>query len=249
VTTSDPPRFTLIVSSEHAGHEIPEELGRLGLGEDVLASHVAWDPGAKEVASCLASLTGAPLFQGRYSRLVADLNRSPGTSQVVPEIAFGVRVPGNVGLGGQGRSRREERYQRPYWRSVENAVAERMPRSEEGPRVLHLSIHSFTPELDGKKRSLDLGVLLDPDRPLEAYVGDRLLSSLREQGFDARENEPYDGRADGLVTAFRRMFDGRAYAGVEIEVSHRLLNDLDRVGRALFESLFPILGPDRRGRG
>jgi predicted N-formylglutamate amidohydrolase len=242
------PPFDLVISAEHSSREIPEELGVLGLDPAVLDSHVAWDPGVDEVASYLAEHMDAPLFLGRYSRLVADLNRSPGTNEVVPEVAFGVAVPGNRGLSREERARRQELYHRPYWREVEGAIAARMPQTEDAPRLLHFSVHSFTPELDGNKRTLDLGILLDPDRPLEAMVSRRLVTELARMGFDTRENEPYDGRSDGMVTAFRRIFSPEAYAGVEVEINHRLLDDLHRVSEALLVSLRLIVGPGARAR-
>ena len=119
------------------------------------------------------------------------------------------------------------------WQRLE-AVNAQLP----GP-ILHLSIHSFTPELHGKKRDLDLGILFDPDRPLEAGFARALQPRIL--GFDVRENEPYDGRADGLCTAFRTRFPEEAYAGIEIEISHRLLEKLDRVSRALIEAIRSLI--------
>ena len=53
----------------------PRRLGSLGLGLDDLATHIAWDPGAAEVARRLAELLDAPLVLSGYSRLVVDCNR------------------------------------------------------------------------------------------------------------------------------------------------------------------------------
>jgi predicted N-formylglutamate amidohydrolase len=222
--------FALIVTAEHASNTIPPALAGLGVPSEILASHVAWDPGAREVATALAAALGAPLLLGEHSRLVADLNRSPGTDAVVPRAAFGVVVPGNANLTAEDRAAREVAYHRPYWNRVEEAVRALRP------PVLHLSVHSFTPELDGKKREVELGVLHDPAHPLEAEIARLFLPILRAHGFDARANEPYDGRADGLCTALRAKLPPSAYAGVEIEISHELLGALDRVSRALIEA-------------
>ncbi len=224
-------RFSPIVTAEHASNAVPEAFQTLGLSAEVLESHVAWDPGAKPVAIAIAEALGCPLFLGEYSRLVADLNRSPGSKVVVPELAFGVLVPANIGLGPEARAARVDLFHRPYWTKVEGAV------SSLGPPVLHLSIHSFTESLHGKKRDVDLGVLIDPDRPLEADVCRVLLTKLRARGLDARENEPYDGRSDGLTTSLRGARSAERYAGVEIEISQRLLSDLARVTDALRDAV------------
>jgi predicted N-formylglutamate amidohydrolase len=220
--------FSLIVTAEHASNAIPPpELGDLGLAQEILDSHVAWDPGAKEVATQLAAALSCPLHLGGHTRLVADLNRSPGTKEVVPEIAFGVPVPKNAGLSPAERRAREDLYHRPYWLSVQGEI------ERARPPVLHLSIHSFTAQLGAEKRALDLGVLFDPDREPDAKIARHLVRALGETGFDTRENRPYDGRSDGLTTHMRGRLDPTAYSGIEIEISQRLLHRLDAIARAL----------------
>jgi len=103
--------------------------------------------------------------------------------------------------------------------------------------VLHLSIHSFTGEFQGEVREMSMGVMLDPDRILERYVADHLLTGLRERGVRAVENEPYDGRADAIVTAFRPEMGDRGYAGIEIEVSQSHLDEIDRLGHRLRDAV------------
>jgi predicted N-formylglutamate amidohydrolase len=224
-------RFSPIVTAEHASNAVPDALETLGLSDETLASHVAWDPGVAPVAAALAAALEAPLFVGEYSRLVADLNRSPGSAEVVPEVAFGVIVPGNLGLDAAARNAREARYHRPYWTKVGAAL------SNLRPPILHLSIHSFTESLHGKRRDVDLGILIDPDRPLEAEVSGLLRPKLHAFGFDVRENEPYDGRGDGLTTRLRSARAPLDYAGVEIEISQRLLPELPRVTESLIDAV------------
>ncbi|MCK6549186.1 N-formylglutamate amidohydrolase [Myxococcota bacterium] len=234
-------RFSLVVSAEHASNAIPPELEALGLGADVLESHVAWDPGVVDVATHVAHSFDAPLFLGAVSRLVVDLNRSPDAASVVPENAFGTPVPGNVGLGASGRRARIERFHLPYWTAVRRAITERLPYASDDPPVLHFSVHSFTPELNGKQRDLDLGVLFDPKHALESEIAEALRTSLVADGFDTRMNEPYDGWTDALCTANRHVYDVHAYAGVELEVSHRLLPRIQEVAVATARALRPLV--------
>jgi predicted N-formylglutamate amidohydrolase len=104
----------IVITCEHATNRVPAGLQSLGLSHRVLASHVAWDPGARPVASGLARALTVPCLLGRYSRLVADLNRSPHNRQVVPVVAFGTTVPGNRGLTPGARRQRLDRYHTPW---------------------------------------------------------------------------------------------------------------------------------------
>jgi predicted N-formylglutamate amidohydrolase len=227
----------LVISAEHASREVPDDLA-LGVPEEVLASHVAWDPGARQVALRLAERFAAPLFLGRFTRLVADLNRSPESPEAVPARAFGVDVPANQGLSLEAVQARLFRYHAPHWAAVEACVRER---AAVGP-VLHLSVHSFTDVYQGQVRDLDLGILFDPDRPLELSVAEHLERQLAGGPDIVRRNAPYDGRADALTTALRRKLGERLpYAGVEIELSHRRLGDLDRLGERLAAALLPLV--------
>ena len=228
---------SIVVSAEHASANVPPELGGLGLDEVHLASHVAWDPGVRQVAAHLAEALNAPLFLGEHSRLVADLNRSPTSPECVPEIAFGLPIPGNFGLTAEERRARIARYHAPYWDAVRRAIELRLGA---GP-LLHFSVHSFTGELHGKRRELDLGLLFDPVRPLEEALARAMLPVLRELGFDTRNNEPYDGRADALVTANRSLYASDVYCGFELEISHDLLDRIDEVARAVERALRPCL--------
>ena len=57
----------------------------------------------------------------------------------------------------------------------------------------------------------------------------------------SRENEPYDGREDALVTALRRERSIERYAGIEVEINQRLLDRLDEVAAALEDVVGALL--------
>jgi predicted N-formylglutamate amidohydrolase len=203
----------VLITCEHASNAVPPGVD-LGVGSDVLDSHVAWDPGAVEEARAMVVALGAPLLAGRWTRLWVDLNRSEWNEQVVPEVAFGVHVPANKGMGAEARKARLDADWRPFKDAVRDMV-------EEGA-CLHLSIHSFTPRLGDEDRPYDLGVLYDLARPSEANVADGLMAALRTAGFDARPNVPYPGTTDGTTTWLRTLFPDARYAGLEIEYSQAL---------------------------
>ena len=74
----------ILLICEHASNRIPASLGSLGLDAKVRESHVAWDPGAREVAIIMAERLDAPLILQRFSRLVYDCNRPPDAPSAMP---------------------------------------------------------------------------------------------------------------------------------------------------------------------
>lgn len=231
----------LVLTCEHASNALPPGVD-LGVGREVMDSHVAWDPGAKEVARELARRWGCPLQVGRYSRLYVDLNRSPDRPVVVPEVAFGVRVPGNVGLPEEERAARLREHHAPFREAVIHDVAAAVARAGS---VLHLSIHSFADKLGEERRPYPLGVLYDPDRPGEREIAEAILERLRAAGWDARANQPYPGTGDGTTTWLRGVFQPRVYAGLEIELSHALDEaGLARATDAMADAVEGVFGDD-----
>ncbi len=227
----------VVVTCEHASRRIPASLGNLGLGARARTSHVAWDKGARAVATALGRQLDAPVYHGRYSRLVADLNRSRHTPRVIPSIAFGTRVRGNHDLTRDDRERRLARYYDPWRRTVEDAIAEQISRHG---RCLHLSVHSFTPRLRGHERRADLGLLYDPSRVAERRLARAIRTGCREYGVSVRMNYPYRGTADGFTTHCRKRYSARWYQGIEIELNQRIVGSggtvtavLDAVARAV----------------
>lgn len=209
-----------VITCEHASNRLPPRYRSLGLRPSRLASHIAWDPGAASVARRCARALGCPVHEGRYSRLLIDLNRSIANRRLIPATAFGVQVPGNRGLSAAERRLRIARYYLPYREAVIEDIAACISRAG---GCVHLSVHSFAPVLHGVRRDADIGLLYDPQRPGERAVVTALAEKLRGQGLSVRLNYPYRGTIDGFTTHCRRLWDDTRYAGIEIEINQRLL--------------------------
>ena len=95
----------------------------------------------------------------------------------------------------------------------------------QGLRVIHISSHSFTPELDGKVRAADVGLLYDPARHGEAVLCARWKASQVKLAPElrVRRNYPYAGKGDGLTSHLRLQFPPRAYVGIELEVNQSIV--------------------------
>lgn len=214
------PVHALIVTCEHASNRLPARYRGLGLKREALTSHIAWDPGARRVARNLASHFDCPYHEGRHSRLLIDLNRSPHHPKLVPRVAFGVQVPGNRILSREEVCTRIDRYYRPYREAVVRDIESMLARVG---TCSHLSVHSFTPNLNRRERSAEVGILYDPAVAAESELAGRIVFALRSRGLHVRRNYPYRGISDGMTTFCRRLFSGRAYAGLDLELNQRLL--------------------------
>ena len=207
-------RAGVVFTCEHASAALPERYARLGLGDADLADHIAWDIGAAALAARLAASFGAALVESAWSRLLIDCNRDLGDHDLIVGETHGVVVPGNRDVDAAERAERIARYHAPYHDAVDAALAER--RKE----TVLVSIHSFTPELRGERRALEVGVLYDDHLPLAADLADAIAAT----GFVVRHNEPYSG-LEGLIYSARTHGVRHGLRYVELEVNNGLLRD------------------------
>ncbi|MGH8467467.1 MAG: N-formylglutamate amidohydrolase [Gammaproteobacteria bacterium] len=206
----------VIVTCEHASRRVPFRYRALFRGQEaVLKTHRGSDLGALRLARELATALEAPLFAGSVSRLLIDLNRSLHHLKVYSAITRACTE--------NDRRRLAANYYLPYRNAVEQWIAHRARR---GRTVLHLSIHSFTPVLDGQVRHADIGLLYDPRRALERTLCGAWRRALcrAAPALTLRLNYPYRGKTDGFTAYLRQRFPSSAYLGVEIEVNQTLVH-------------------------
>ena len=116
-----------------------------------------------------------------------------------------------------------------------------------GRRVIHISSHSFVPELHGKRRHADVGLLYDPARPGEAALCARWKGALVGAGASTppalrvRRNYPYAGKGDGMTAHLRSCFEPGAYVGVELEVNQAIVFAAGRCWALLRKQLIDSL--------
>ena len=206
----------LVLSCEHASWTLPPGID-LGVPQEVLQTQAGWDHGAYDIAARLSEAVGLPVHAGAFTRMFVDLNRAADHPDVIPSVCYGAPVPGNVHLSPGDRQARIDMFHAPYWQAVRRDVQARLIDSGE---VLHLSSHSFDPELDPANRTYDCGVLYDPAHAYEADLAERLMFQLRGAGLDVRANQPYSGTGPAVCTSLRQELAGQKYAGIELETSH-----------------------------
>jgi predicted N-formylglutamate amidohydrolase len=205
-----------VLVCDHASNRIPRALGRLGLCADDLARHIAWDPGAAEVARGLALRLDAPLVLSNYSRLVIDPNRPLASPESIPERSDGTVIPGNLGLSTEARAERVATLFDAYHQAIAELLAGRT-----GRPTLLLSIHSFTPHLGDEQRPWHAGVAYGRDGRLTAL----LVPALRQPGdLLVGENLPY-GVDDVHDYTLPTHGEGRGIAHAMIEMRQDGLAD------------------------
>jgi predicted N-formylglutamate amidohydrolase len=230
-----------LFTCEHGGNRIPRRYARsFSDAGGVLASHVGFDLGALDLARRLAHRFDVPLAAATVSRLLVDLNRSPGHPRLFS--AYVARLPADE------KRRIIERFHRPHRNRVEDRVRRWI---EKGEPVLHLAVHSFVAELNGATRRADVGLLYDPTRRGERRLCRSWVEVLREDApsLRVRLNYPYRGTADGLTTFLRRRFSPGQYWGIELEVNQKHLEATaatrQMVRGAIGDSLARLLGEPR----
>ena len=197
LTSSEPSPFhvlnplaeePMLLVCDHASCRFPQALGDMGLDPFARRCHLAIDIGAGKLTECLAKSLGVTAVVAQYSRLVVDCNRQLMDPGAFLEYGDGIIVPGNRNLTQADKDARANAIYRPYHNAIDSQV-KRL--SVVGPRPALISIHSFTPVLNGVSRAVQTGVLWDQD----ARTGDIFLEGFRSAGYVTGDNEPYSGKA------------------------------------------------------
>ena len=200
----------MLLVCDHASCRFPNALGDLGLDPFARRCHLAIDIGAGSLTERLAQSLGITAVIAQYSRLVVDCNRQLMDPGAFLEYGDGILVPGNRNLSQAEKDRRADAIYWPY----HNAIEEQLKRLRSiGPPPAFISIHSFTPVLDGVARDIQMGVLWDTDDRLS----DIFIEEFRAAGYVTGDNEPYSGRAPQDFTIDHHAEEvGLPHVGIEV---------------------------------
>ena len=221
-------QFDLIITCEHSGNLVPQKYTHLfKAADEILTSHRGWDPGAIEIATYLAEKLSTPLFKCDTTRLLIEPNRSLDNSSLFSEYS---QI-----LNSSEREEVLQQFYLPHRSGVEQFIR------TSKKRILHLSIHTFTPVWNGIVREVDIGLLFDPERKNETLFSKGYQKEICERlpRYRIMFNEPYLGIDDGFTTYLRTKFDDDAYLGIEIEVNQKYFGTSlwGEIARVLAESL------------
>lgn len=205
-----------LITCDHATNHVPEEVngGTLGLPDDQMARHIAYDIGAAGVTRRLAERLDAPAILSCFSRLVIDPNRGEDDPTLVMRLYDGTIVPGNRHADAAEIERRKDLCYRPY----HDALADLAARRDD---TILVAIHSFTPRLYGRHpRPWQVGILHAWDSRLAVPLIERLR---QEPDLFVGDNEPYAGHLPGDSIDRHALHHGRPNALIELR--HDLIAD------------------------
>jgi predicted N-formylglutamate amidohydrolase len=219
-----------VITCEHGGNHIPPAYTAYFQDAHlVLQSHRGYDPGALALFRRLADQLADFSQYSQTSRLLVELNRSLHHKNL-----FSVYTKS---LDAALKKEVIASYYLPYRQLVEQKIKGYLDQAQQ---VIHLSIHSFTPELNGEIRKADIGLLFDPARTAEKAFCRAWKNQLREIIPQAivRFNYPYQGKADGFTTYLRRRYT-QHYMGIELELNQKYSDD-SQMQEAIFQSLLKL---------
>ncbi|MFQ6547555.1 N-formylglutamate amidohydrolase [Aestuariibius sp. 2305UL40-4] len=195
-----------IVTCDHATNRVPDDVPPLGLPEEDMARHIAYDIGALGVAKRLGERLDGPVIWTDFSRLVIDPNRGEDDPTLVMRLYDGTIIPGNRHVDAGEVERRLNLFHRPYHGALEELASTR--------DALFVAVHSFTPQLKGRPwRPWEVGVLYNEDRQLAVPF----LDSLRtDTDLCIGDNEPYSGHLPGDSMDIHGRRAGRPNVLIEI---------------------------------
>ncbi|MEE9383925.1 MAG: N-formylglutamate amidohydrolase [Nannocystaceae bacterium] len=203
----------LLITCDHASPDLHEPWRWHADDRWLSGTHWAYDLGAADITRALAAHLGCPAVLARFSRLLIDPNRALHSDTLFRYRAEGRRICLNRALTKGDRDHRTNRWYLPYHNAIDRLT-------HETPAASLLSIHTFTPNYEGEKRSLEAGVLFTEH---EARARE-FTAVLRSHGYHTGLNEPYSGR-DGLMYGIERHAIAHGRAALEIEVRQDIASD------------------------
>jgi predicted N-formylglutamate amidohydrolase len=237
LTSSEPSPFYVVnplaeapvlLVCDHASCRFPQALGDMGLDPFARRCHLAIDIGAGKLTEKIAKSLGFTAVIAQYSRLVIDCNRQLMDPGAFLEYGDGILVPGNRNLSQADKDARADAIYWPYHNAIEDQIARLCA---VGPAPAFVSIHSFTPVLNGVSRDVQMGVLWDTD----SRLSDIFIEDLRAAGFLTGDNEPYSGRAPQDFTIDHHAEEiGLPHVGIELRQD--LIDDIAGV-----EEIAPVM--------
>jgi len=227
----------VLVTCDHASNLVPKQLSNLGLDDQELKRHIAYDIGALDLSKALAEKLDAPLIFSGYSRLVVDLNRHLDDPSCIPIVSEGTEIPGNHPLNQQQRQCRIDELFWPYHNQFEQTLD---GFQDNGVHPVILAIHTFTPVYYGVKRPWHTGVMWDTDGRMAVPF----MNNLKQRGdLEVGDNQPYTA-LDPLGYAFDVHARKRGLPHLFIEVRQDLVSDevgVMRWATIIHQALEPLL--------
>ena len=221
----------ILIIADHASNYLPKENNKLGITNAFLNQHIAFDIGVKELSLDLSYRLNCNVVQGKYSRLLIDLNRDLDDPTVIPEIVDRKIIPGNIGLSKSELRLRVKKIYNKYHHEIDQTIKNKKVK-------VILSLHSFNPIFKNKRRFLEFGILSNEDKNLSSII----IDQLKLQKLNVGDNKPYRGNLIG-DSMYRHGLKNKLPHAL-IEVRNDLLSNptkIKRVSRLLHKTIVKSL--------
>lgn len=233
-------RGKCVIVCDHASNRVPKSLSNLGLKKADLQKHIAWDPGTEDIGRYLSQALDSVAVLASYSRLVVDLNRGEDHKECMRDTSDHIRIPGNIRLTAAERQQRLDEIFWPYHDRIEKELKRH---TAKGAAPVLISIHSFTPKMDGFRRPWHIGVLWNR----EEKIARKLVRELRRNNPNLviGENEPYSLKeANFMKNTISTHAESRGLPYVILEFRQDLVDTKKKAQKwagIFLESLLPVL--------
>jgi len=173
-------------------------------------SHVVHDIGAGALVEMLANTLGVTAVLCQYSRLIVDCNRELVDHNAFLKFNDGVDIPANHNLRSDEKEKRASEIYWPYHNAIEGQIGRL---KDQGINPVFISVHSFSPVINGEARKWEIGVLWDKDSTTAEFF----LSNLGEAGYFVGDNKPYSGKdPEDFTIDHHAEPSGLPHVGIEI---------------------------------
>ncbi len=176
----------IIFICDHATNFIPSNYNNLGISDENLKSHIAYDIGAKEVTEHLAKKLGQSYFLSNFSRLLIDPNRNINDIDLIKSNSFGIDIPGNFNIKINERKKRIDCFYNSYHKNLTNFIKDKLKKFS---KVSLVAVHSFTKRHKNFDRGIEVGLLWNKNMNLLLPIQE----GLKKQKIHFGRNYPYPG--------------------------------------------------------
>ena len=169
---------------DHGSNKIPNIYKNLGLNENILNTHIAYDIGAREVTIDIARKMFAQCFVSNFSRLIIDPNRKVIDDDLIVKNSFGINIPKNKNISKKEKNLRINKFYNKYHEGLNHILEKKYNNG-----IKLISIHSFTKETKTENRPTELGLLWNRNIQFMVSIKKKLLKMHVNVG----NNKPYSG--------------------------------------------------------
>jgi predicted N-formylglutamate amidohydrolase len=210
--------YDYLLICDHASNRIPPEVGDIGVSPEDMDKHIAYDIGTELLTMRVQSLLKCAAVMADWSRLLIDMNRDPKSPGLVPAVSDGIGIPYNVAMTTAEKMQRMQEYYAPY----HQRISQEIDRLE---KPFLVSIHSFTPVMNGLERPWQIGFLWNSNTDVSLRAAETM--AVMEPDFAIGLNQPYSGKT--LNYTMDRHAERRGLPYLSIEIRQDLLDTPENI--------------------